>query len=105
MMRRGLPPDSLDLACDLQNLGQYYAWSSRPAEAAPLLKRVLDLRVNGLGLKAIGTRETLQTYTTVLRLLNRTAEAEHLEAKAKSGIGKYPAGKPLGSLDGSWEEA
>jgi len=84
--------DSVDLASDMQSLGQYYTLRNRPTDAVPLLKRALEIRIKTLGPTALESKETMQTYATALRLLNRVPEAEELESKAKGPASTNPTG-------------
>ena len=72
------------MAGDFGSLGQFYSLHGRAAEAEPLLKRALDIRMKVLGPAAVETRETMHAYEIVLRLLNRSAEAEQLEGQTKA---------------------
>lgn len=54
------------------------------AQAEPLLKSTLDIRMKALGPAALETRQTMHAYETTLRLLNRSPEAGKLEGQIKA---------------------
>jgi len=76
-----LPPDSPDLGSDLHNLGSLYFTMRHYQEAAPLLRRALDIRTKALGLNDRDTIQTLETYANLLYFLHRDADIEMLRRK------------------------
>jgi len=68
----------------LDKLAGLYYTAGRYEKAEPLYKRALEIRKNVFGGDALGVAYSLDNYAKVLRKLNRVAEAEDLEARAKS---------------------
>jgi tetratricopeptide (TPR) repeat protein len=81
--RKGLPPDSLELASDLQHLGVLYYLMNRYPEAAHVLEEALAIR-GKMGFSDPETARTGETYVSVLLMLHRESEAHQLQAKIKA---------------------
>ncbi len=59
-------------------------WQGRCAEAEPLHKRSLAIREKALGPKHPHVATSLENYANLLRTTGRTAEADKMEARAKT---------------------
>jgi hypothetical protein len=90
--QKGLPPDSPDLASDLQNLAMLYYLTRRPEQAVPLYQHALDIRAKVLGADDPDTLITMKDYAITLRLLGRDAAAREIELKVKASEAKGKAG-------------
>ena len=80
-------PDHPSVATSLNNLAGLYYTQGKYAEAKLLYKRSLAIFEKVLGPKHPNTMTVKENYAVVLRKLNRTVEAEKLDAQAKAGRG------------------
>lgn len=72
------------LAVRLDKLAGLYCAAGKYEKAEPLYKRALEVRKNVLDRDSPDVAQSLENYAKVLRKLDRAAEAEDLEARAKS---------------------
>jgi len=82
------------LATTLDDLAEVYHAQGKDAEAEPLYKRSLVIWERTLGREHAHVAISLQKYATLLRRMNREAEAAALEARAKTIRAKQPGGSP-----------
>jgi tetratricopeptide (TPR) repeat protein len=72
------------VAVSLNNLAKLYYAQGQYAQAEPLYRRALAIREKALGPEHPSVATTLANYAALLRKLDRTAEAETKEARAKA---------------------
>lgn len=83
VLEKTLGSDDIEFSRSLEDLAIYHSSRKRYAEAEPLYRRSLEIRDRILGPEDIGTATRLEVYASVLRKMNRTAEAEQFELRAK----------------------
>jgi tetratricopeptide (TPR) repeat protein len=72
------------VAVSLNNLAKLYYAQGQYAQAEPLYRRALAIKEKALGPEHPNVATTLANYADLLRKLDRTAEAETMEARAKA---------------------
>lgn len=91
MDEKALGPDSPELGTDLNNLGTLYFVTKRYDEAQKVYQRALGIRLKALGDHDPAVAETMNSYASVLRVLNRNAEAQQLETQARAILSRQNA--------------
>ena len=79
----------------LNNLGLLYHNQGNYAEAEPLYKRSLAIWEKNLGPEHPKVATSLENYADLLRKMDRGAEAEKMEARAKAIHAKQAQENPL----------
>ena len=72
------------MATNLSNLANLYSKQGKYTEAEPLYNRSLAIYEKALGPEHPNVAATLGNYAKLLREMNRDAEAEKMEARAKA---------------------
>ncbi len=72
------------MAQSLNNPAFLYDAQGRYAQAEPLLQRALAIWEKTLGLEHPTVAQNLENYAALLRKLDRTAESEMMEVRAKA---------------------
>jgi tetratricopeptide (TPR) repeat protein len=96
LLEQTIGPDHPTLATTLNNLAVVYEAQDKYDEAAPLYQRALALIERTLGPEHPNLAATLDNYADLLRKMQREAEAETAEARAKAIWAKQkpePSGK------------
>ncbi len=83
VMEKAYGKESDIVAARLDKLAGLYCAAGKYEKAEPLYKRALEIRKNALGRDHLDVAQSLENYAKV-RKLDRVAEAEDLEARAKS---------------------
>jgi hypothetical protein len=86
-------PQHTVVANDLRNLATLYSLEGRHADAEPLLQRLLAIKEAALGPDSPQLVPVLDSYVTVLRILNCDDEAKPLAVRADA-LRAQPAQKP-----------
>jgi tetratricopeptide (TPR) repeat protein len=81
---KALGPEHPDVAASLNNLAGLYYAQGQYAKAAPLYQRSLAILEKTLGPEHPDVAASLENYVALLRELDRTAEAEMMEVRAKA---------------------
>jgi tetratricopeptide (TPR) repeat protein len=80
LREKSLGPEHLDVAYSLNNLAGLYYAQGQYAQAEPHFKRALAIFETALGPEHPNVTQILENYAALLRKLDRTAEAETMEA-------------------------
>ena len=91
---KSLGPDHPDVARSLYRLAQFYWVENKFNDAEPLVQRSLAIVEKDLGLDHPRVAELLDHYADLLRKMDRDAEAEKMEARAKAIRAKQPQETP-----------
>ena len=84
LARLALDSDSPDIPSVLHGLANVYMEQGRLAEAEPLIHRSLEIEQKTLGFRHPEVAQSLANYASLLRALNRAAEARRIEARARA---------------------
>src|SRR5262244_2565827 len=84
LLEQTVGPDHPTLATTLNNLAVVYEAQGKYTEAAPLYQRALALIESTLGPEHPNLAAALDNYADLLRKMQREAEAETAEARAKA---------------------
>jgi tetratricopeptide (TPR) repeat protein len=77
------------LAASLNNLAAVYRAQGKYAQAEPLYQRALGIYETALGPEHPHVADTLENYADLLRKMERDAEAEEMEKRAKAIRAKH----------------
>ena len=91
LLEQTIGPDHPTLATVLNNLAVVYEAQGKYDEAAPLYQRALALLERTLGPEHPNLAAALDNYADLLRKMQREAEAESVEARARGIWGKQTA--------------
>ncbi len=81
------------LPLSLNNLAWLYRLQGKYAEAEPLYQRALGIYETALGPEHPHVADTLENYADLLRKMERDAEAEEMEKRAKAIRAKRDPGR------------
>ncbi len=82
------------LATSLNNLAELYRAQGKYEQAEPLYQRALAIAEKVLGPEHSQVATVLENCAALLHKLNRDAEAERMEARAKAIRGKHKQENP-----------
>ncbi|MBI3064362.1 MAG: tetratricopeptide repeat protein, partial [Deltaproteobacteria bacterium] len=88
-----LGPDHPSVAQSLSALAAVYEAQGKYTDAEPFYKRALEIWQKAFGEDDLQVAQGLGDYSRVLKKMNRDAEAERLEARAKAARAKYAGAK------------
>jgi len=83
IVERAFGPDSPGVSNNLQSLATLYARQGKP-EAEAMFVRLLENQERTLGPDHPNVAATLEEYAELLRNLNRSVDADALEARARA---------------------
>ena len=84
ILEKALGPEHPDVARGLNNLAGLYHVQGRYAEAVPLYRRSLAIRIEVLGPGHPDVIRSLGNYAALLRSMGRGPEADELEASVQA---------------------
>ena len=76
--------DSPDIPLVLHDLANVYMEEGQLTQAEPLIRRSLEIREKTLGFQHPDVAHSRKSYASLLRALNRAAEARRIEARARA---------------------